>query len=180
MEKAGVKSVLDFTHLHALGPDTVRFITQHARPITDDRPALEFHRVRAPHAEYRGPFSRETAHTMALIYRFRAETTAPVRGTSRQVEAEVAAARRVVSHLVLGQLYGNWGVGRPASVEYESAARGAALALRPQLLLRAAQAGLHEGRRDEARRLAQAALALAPQDAAAAAFLAELDAPPKR
>lgn len=107
-----VGTPLDFVRLHAMGPDEIRAVTSTMRPVTDDRPALEFHRFRHPVQEYRGPYNREQARIMSIIYRWRASSPAPLAGaTSSQVE-EIAAWRRLASQHGLAELRRSWGLDR--------------------------------------------------------------------
>jgi hypothetical protein len=129
--------------------------------------------VRAPLQELRGPFNFEHARAMEAIYRLRVEDAMPLEGVSSEVAQQLGAARRAESHLALGLINDYWGLGRPASVEFEAAARADA-ADRPGLLLRAAQARLQEGDAENAQRLARESLALDPSERAHA-FLAALE-----
>jgi spermidine synthase len=174
LRRLGVADGAAFARLYALGPEAVRAATRRVPAITDDLPWLEFHRVRSPLLPTRGPFNFEHARAMELVYRLRAEDDAPLRGVTAEEAARMAAARRAESHVALGHIHGYWGLGRPASVEYEAAARADAIT-RPALLLRAAQARLQEGDRDLALRLARESLALSPSDDATRAFLATLE-----
>jgi hypothetical protein len=173
LEPLGIVDAAGFTRLYALGPDGVRAATTNVPAITDDLPWLEFHRVRAPLQELRGPFNFEHARAMEAIYRLRVEDAMPLEGVSSEVAQQLGAARRAESHLALGLINDYWGLGRPASVEFEAAARADA-ADRPGLLLRAAQARLQEGDAENAQRLARESLALDPSERAHA-FLAALE-----
>lgn len=106
-----VGTPLDFARLHVMGPDEIRAATSAMRPVTDDRPSLEFHRFRHPVQEYRGPYNMEQARMMSVIHRWRAGSPAPFVGaTSSQVE-EVAAWRRRASEHGQAELRRLWGLG---------------------------------------------------------------------
>jgi len=109
LEGLGLATPLDVAGLHAMGPDEIREATSAAALVTDDRPSLEFHRLRHPLQEYRGPFNLEQARMMSAIHRRRGDHPAPLAGASPGEVAEVAAWRRLDSERGLADLYRWWG-----------------------------------------------------------------------
>jgi spermidine synthase len=108
LDELGVKTVLDFAKLHALGPDEIRALTSSERPVTDDRPSLEFHRLRHPVPEFRGPYDLEHARTMSVIWRGRADSMAPLAGAAPPLVAEIAAWRKLASQKSLADVQRSW------------------------------------------------------------------------
>ncbi len=111
LEELGLGTPVDFARLHAMGPDEIRAATSTMRPVTDDRPSLEFHRFRHPMQEYRGPYNVEHARMMSVIYRWRAESTAPLTGATPGHAAEIAAWRRLASQQGLADVRRYWKLG---------------------------------------------------------------------
>jgi spermidine synthase len=102
---------LDFARLHAMGPDEIRAATALIRPVTDDRPSLEFRRPRHPVQDYRGPYTIEHARMMSVIYRWRAQSAAPLTGATPATAAEFAAWRKAASYRGLADVQRYWGPG---------------------------------------------------------------------
>jgi spermidine synthase len=111
LQELGVGTPLDFARLHALGPDEIRAVTSAERPVTDDRPSLEFHAIRHPLQEFHGPYNVEHARTMRVIWRARADSTAPLAGAPRDLAAEVAAWRKLASQRGLADIQRYWRLG---------------------------------------------------------------------
>lgn len=111
LEELGVRKPLDFARLHAMGPNAIRAATSAISPVTDDRPSLEFHEFHHPFPEYRGPFNREQARMMRVIYRWRADSPAPLMGASPSDAAELAAWRKEASQQGLAETERHWGRG---------------------------------------------------------------------
>jgi spermidine synthase len=111
LEELGIRSPLDFARLHALGPDEIRAATSSERPVTDDRPSLEFHPFRHPMQEYRGPYNVEQARMMNVIWRWRADSTVPLAGATPDHAAELAQWRKVASRRSLDDMQRYWKLG---------------------------------------------------------------------
>jgi spermidine synthase len=147
LERFGVGDPADFAGLHAFGPEAARLATARAPSITDDHPSLEFHRVRPPLREFRGSLDLEEGRSRELIHRLRLADEAPVVNATAGDAARIAEARKVRSHVELGDLNVYWGLGRPASIEYEAAVQASAdPSIRAALMLRAAASARQERR----------------------------------
>jgi hypothetical protein len=94
-----------------MGPDEIRAATAAARSVTDDRPSLEFRRLRHPVQDYRGPYTIEHARMMSVIYRWRAQSVAPLAGASPATAAEFAAWRKAASQQGLADVQRHWRLG---------------------------------------------------------------------
>jgi len=108
LDELGVKTPLDFAKMHALGPGEIRAVTASERPVTDDRPSLEFHPLRHPVPEFRGPYDLEHARTMVVIWRARADSVAPLVGAEPALVAEIAAWRKATSQKSLADVQRSW------------------------------------------------------------------------
>jgi predicted membrane-bound spermidine synthase len=107
----GVRTPLDFAKLYALSPDEIRALTSSERPVTDDRPSLEFHRLRHPLQEFHGAYNEGHARTMRLIWRSNADSVPPVVDASPAQVAELAEARKLASRQGLADLQRYWKLG---------------------------------------------------------------------
>ncbi len=76
--------------------------------MTDDRPSLEFHPLRHPVPEFRGPYDLEHARTMVVIWRARADSVAPLVGAEPALVAEIAAWRKATSQKSLADVQRSW------------------------------------------------------------------------
>jgi spermidine synthase len=108
LDELGVKTPLDFAKMHALGPAEIRAVTSSERPVTDDRPSLEFHPLRHPAPEFRGPYDLEHARMMAVIWRGRADSAAPLVGAAPPLVAELATWRKMESQKSLVDVQRHW------------------------------------------------------------------------
>jgi len=108
LEELGVKTPLDFARMHALGPGEIRAVTSSERAVTDDRPSLEYHPLRHPVPESRGPYDLEHARMMAVIWRGRADSLAPLAGAAPPLVAELAAWRKLASQKSLADVQRYW------------------------------------------------------------------------
>jgi len=108
LDELGVKTPLDFARMHALGPGEIRALTSSERVVTDDRPSLEYHPLRHPVPEFRGPYDLEHARTMAVIWRGRADSVAPLEGAEPALVAEIAAWRKAASEKSLADVQRYW------------------------------------------------------------------------
>ncbi|HEU5322091.1 MAG TPA: fused MFS/spermidine synthase [Methylomirabilota bacterium] len=111
LERLGLATPLDFARLHAMGPDEIRAATSAARPVTDDRPSLEFHRLRHPLQEYRGPFNLEQARMMRVIYRRPVDHTAPLLGAVPGEAEAIADWGTRERQRALADVQRYWGLG---------------------------------------------------------------------
>jgi spermidine synthase len=111
LENLGIQTPLDFARLYAIGPDEVRAATSAVAPVTDDRPSLEFHQFRHPLQQYRGPFNEEQARMMRVIYRWRADSDAPLSGATPSQAAKIASWRIQASKQGLADIRAQWGPG---------------------------------------------------------------------
>ena len=110
LDELGVKTPLDFAKMHALGPAEIRAVTSSARPVTDDRPSLEFHALDHVLAEFHGPYTLEQARTMAVIWRARADSAAPLADAASPLAADLAAWRKLSSQTSLANVQRYWKV----------------------------------------------------------------------
>jgi hypothetical protein len=108
LEELGIKTPLDFARMHALGPREIRTVTSSERAVTDDRPSLEYHPIRHPVPEFRGPYDLEHARTMVVIWRGRADSAAPLAGAAPPLVAELAAWRKEASQKSLADVQRYW------------------------------------------------------------------------
>jgi spermidine synthase len=110
LNELGVGTPLDFARLHAMGPAEIRAATSAPRPVTDDQPSLEFDRFRHPLQEYRGPFNLEQARMMSVVYRWRADSSAPLTGATSRDAEDIAAWRKLASQRGLTDVQRYWGL----------------------------------------------------------------------
>jgi hypothetical protein len=110
LDDLGVKTPLDFAKMHALGPAEIRAVTSSARPVTDDRPSLEFHALEQVLAEFHGPYTLEQARTMAVIWRARADSAAPLVDAASPPAADLTAWRKLSSQTSLANVQRYWKV----------------------------------------------------------------------
>jgi predicted membrane-bound spermidine synthase len=111
LEDLGVTTPLDFARLHALSPDEIRALTSAERPVTDDRPSLEFHRFRHPLQEFHGPYNEGHARMMRLVWRSNADSVPPVVDAAPPQVAELAESRKLASRQGLADLQRYWKLG---------------------------------------------------------------------
>ncbi len=111
LERLGMESPLDFARLHVMGPDEIRAVTAASRVVTDDRPSLEFHALRHPLQEYRGPFNLDHARMLSLVYRERAGHTVPLTRATASDVAKIAAWQELASRRGLADMQRYWGLG---------------------------------------------------------------------
>ena len=107
----GVRTPLDFAKLYVLGPDEIRAMTSSERPVTDDRPSVEFHRVRHPLEEFHGPYNEGQARMMSAIWRWEANSVSPLVDAPPQLVAELAEWRKLASQQGLAVVRRYWRLG---------------------------------------------------------------------
>jgi spermidine synthase len=162
LEVGGVRA---FVKLYTLDPPTLARLTAGARPVTDDRPSLEFHEVSHRRPELVGTHWSDAAQALELLLRARSGTQLPLGGADDAVIADLRDDYAAASIAVLGDLYLDLQRPDQAKLQYQA---GAERARRPRdralFLFALGDMAAGAGSRDEARRLLDEGLQLWPDN----------------
>ena len=160
-----VDGVRSFVKLYTLDPTTLGRLTASARPVTDDRPSLEFHEVSHRSPELVGTHWSDAAQALELLLRARTEAQVPLSGADDALIADLRDDHAAASFAVLGDLYLELQRPDQAKLQYQA---GAERARRPRdralFLFVLGDMAAAAGSPDEARRLLDAGLALWPDN----------------